>query len=151
MKRATGSFLPFFLCTIWLFFCACITPTSQLRTIPFRTLTGLVVDTSGKPVKQAMVSTDPPTSTIMTDELGKFLITSLSEGVYTIQIFKQGFAINSAVIAIKGVGPFHADVQLTKRAVSPAREQDKLLPQTQDTENSNNKDKEEGASWWPTK
>lgn len=129
-----------------------MTPASQLRTIPFRTLTGLVVDTSGQPVKQATVTTDPPTSTIMTDELGKFLITSLPEGIYTIQVIKQGFAINSAVIAIKGIGPFHTDIQMIKRAVSPAGEQDKLLPQTQGKENSDkkDKDKEEGASWWPT-
>jgi hypothetical protein len=139
------------MCTVWLFIGACISPVNQLRTIPFRTLTGMVIDNSGQPVKQAIVTTDPPTSTLLTDDLGKFLITSLPEGVYTIQISKQGFAINSAVIAIKGLGPFHVDVQMVKRVTaSGAGEQEKLLPQSNDKGNHDKKAVEEGSSWWPT-
>jgi|GEM_PF-5337429 len=149
MRRAVSSWLIFLLCAPCLFFCACIAPTNQLRTIPFRTLIGTVVDNNGQPVKQATVTTDPPTSTVLTDDLGKFIITSLAEGTYTIQVSKQGFAINSAVIAIKGLGPFHADIQLTKRVLSTAPEQEKLIPQTQG--GNSRKEKEEGASWWPTK
>lgn len=138
------SFLIFFMGTLWLFFCACV-PGNQLRTIPCRTLTGLVVDGNGQAVKQATVTTDPPTSTILTDDLGKFLITNLPEGIYSVQVAKQGFAINSALIAIKGLGPVHTDIQLTKRV--PPMEQEKLLPKIQNKE----KEKEEGASWWPAR
>lgn len=153
MRKGMISFLTFFICTIWLFIGACISPVNQLRTIPFRTLTGVVVDNGGQPVKQAIVTTDPPTSTLLTDDLGKFLITSLSEGVYTIQTAKQGFAINSAVIAIKGLGPFHVDVQLNKRvtASAGAGEQEKLLPQSNRKGSNDKKGIEEGSSWWPEK
>ncbi|MEW5800816.1 MAG: carboxypeptidase-like regulatory domain-containing protein [bacterium] len=150
MRKRMRSFVVFSTCAAWLLLCACISPVNQLRTIPFRTLTGMVVDNSGQPVKQAIVTTDPPTSTLLTDDLGKFLLTSLPEGVYTIQTVKQGFAINSAVIAIKGLGPFHIDVQLNKRVSAGPGEKERLLPQTRGRENSEKKEKEEGSSWWPT-
>jgi len=151
MKKRLSSFLTFFICTIWLFTSACISPVNQLRTIPFRTLTGLVVDNSGQPVKQAIVTTDPPTSTLLTDDLGKFLITSLPEGVYTVQTAKQGFAINSSIIAIKGLGPFHVDVQLTTRVSAIAGEQEKFSPQNTNRGNNEKKGMDEGSSWWPQK
>ena len=149
MRKGMICFLTFFLCSILVFFCACISPVSQLRTIPFRTMTGLVVDNSGTPVKQAVITTDPPTSTLLTDDLGKFIITSLPEGVYTLQTAKQGFAINSAVIAIKGLGPFHIDIQMAKRVSTTFGEQEKVLPQTRSKDQE--KKSEEGSSWWPTK
>jgi hypothetical protein len=153
MRKGVSFFLIFFIGAIWLFIGACagLSPENQLRTSHFRILTGLVVDSSGQPVKQAQITTDPPTSNMFTDDLGKFLITNLSEGVYTIQTVKQGFNLNSAVIAIKGLGPFHVDVQLNKRVSANAGEQEKLLPQSNNNGNHEKKGIEEGSSWWPTK
>lgn len=114
MLRKSYSFLLFCMCALMLFMCACV-PASQIAKMPFRTLTGLVVENNGAPLKGVKVTTDPPTSAFLTDDLGKFLITNLSEGMYTIHLVKQGFVSNSTLIAIKGLGAMHVDVQLVKK------------------------------------
>ena len=128
MVKRRYLFLLFCICSIMLFMCACI-PSSQIGKMPFRTLTGLVVENNGNPLKGVTITTDPPTSALLTDDLGKFLITNLAEGMYTIHFVKQGFVSNSTLIAIKGLGPMHVDVQLAKKIITSPIEQEKLMPQ----------------------
>jgi len=110
-----------------LLMCACV-PASQIGKMPFRTLTGLVVENNGNPLTGVTVTTEPPTSAFLTDDLGKFLITNLSEGIYTLHFVKQGFVSNTTLIAIKGLGAMHVDVQLVKKIITSPIEQEKLMP-----------------------
>lgn len=127
MPKKNQSFLFFFICAVLLFVCSCVTH-SQIRKMPFRTLNGLVVDANGKPLKGVTVTTDPPTSALLTNDLGEFLITGLPEGTYTIHLVKQGFLGNSTLIAVKGFGPIHVDIQLAKKIITSPIEQEKLMP-----------------------
>ena len=138
MPKKNYSFFPLFICGIVIFICACV-PYSQIRKMPFRTLTGSVVDSNGIPIKGVAITTDPPTSASLTDNLGKFIITSLPEGTFTLHLVKQGFISNSKLIAIQGWGPIHVDAQLVKKVITSPQEQEKLMPKI------HHKDKEKGT------
>ena len=127
MLKRSYSFLLFCISWAMILFCACA-PYNQLSKLPFRTLTGLVVENDGKPLKGVTVTSDPPTSALLTDALGKFLITGLPEGTYTIHLVKQGYISNSILIAIKGLGPVHVDAKLEKKIITSPLEQEKLMP-----------------------
>jgi TolB protein len=58
----------------------------------FGSLVGTVLTTEDNiAIAQATISTNPPTSSLQTDELGRFSIDQIEEGTYTIRAEKEGF------------------------------------------------------------
>jgi len=58
----------------------------------FGSLVGTVLATEDNiAISQATISTNPPTSSLQTDELGRFVIDQIEEGTYTIRAEKEGF------------------------------------------------------------
>lgn len=58
----------------------------------FGSLVGTVLSTEDNiAIAQATVSTNPPTSSLQTDELGRFTVEQIEAGTYTIRAEKEGF------------------------------------------------------------
>lgn len=75
------------------------TPTAT--NIPIGTISGKVIDSSdGTFVPTASVSTEPPTSSVTTDEKGSFSISDVPVGNYTVTAAKSGYTSVSVKVAV---------------------------------------------------
>lgn len=73
-------------------------PTQQTGSI-----TGTVItEADATPVSAAVVSTTPPTSSVLTDDQGKFTLTDLSAGVYVVNAEKGGQVFGSTQVTVTG-------------------------------------------------
>ncbi len=60
----------------------------------------VLVDTDNVPLPGASISTNPPTSTFLTDSAGRFAIENISTGTYTLRVEKEGFNTRLENVAI---------------------------------------------------
>lgn len=55
-----------------------------------------------KPLKGVQVTTNPPTSSTVTEQTGKFTFSNLDAGNYAISTYKNGYKNNSVTVTVKG-------------------------------------------------
>lgn len=83
-------------------------------TLSMGQISGKVLDSKdGTAVSLANVSTDPPTSSMTTDGEGRYLISHVSPGNYTMIARKQGYAETRVNIAVTPNQTTTADIHLT--------------------------------------
>ncbi len=84
----------------------------------FGSISGTVLDgQTNAPIGSANVTTSPPTSSIVTDADGKFRMTDVPIGNYSIVVQKSGFAKNTVTIAVKEDQTTNAIVFLERTSV----------------------------------
>ena len=82
-------------------------------TAPLGAISGRVVDeVSGEPIAGATVSTDPPTSTVITDASGNYTISDVKEGSYTVKAFKSDYLEGAVDVSVVSGGTATADIRL---------------------------------------
>jgi hypothetical protein len=82
--------------------------------IPTGTISGKVIDSNdGTFIPTANVSTEPPTSSVTTDEEGKFSIPDVPVGNYSVTAAKSGYASVSVKIAVLADKITTTDLHLT--------------------------------------
>ncbi|MEM9831855.1 MAG: carboxypeptidase regulatory-like domain-containing protein [Bacteroidota bacterium] len=75
----------------------------------FSQLSGTVVDAAtNRVLSNVSVTTNPPTSALLTNELGRVSVDSIPEGIYTIIAKKAGYQTDSVTISLSAgrVNPF---------------------------------------------
>ena len=73
----------------------------KIETTLFGSLVGTVLTIEDNiAITQATISTNPPTSSLQTDELGRFSIDQIEEGTYTIRAEKEGFVTEIENVSI---------------------------------------------------
>jgi TolB protein len=78
-------------------------------------ITGVVLDSeTRRPVAQAVVSTSPPSSSVLTNANGEFTFVDLNEGNYTITAARNGFRTNTVTVAVRSDRTTEATVLLTE-------------------------------------
>jgi len=90
---------------------AVLTGCMTMKDMPIRTITGTVTDNNNRPVEGAIVSTDPPSSSVATDSQGRYTLRALKEGQYTIKALMPGYVCPPITVEIKGVD-IQADLKL---------------------------------------
>ncbi len=117
MKQAQH--IALILATVWLFSCQEDTVTPDV----FGTLYGQVLlESDNSAIANATISTNPPTSTVLTDQQGNFSFENLKVGTYTIRAEKSGL-----VTAIESVTVFEGQQATVVISMSEADE-DNLPP-----------------------
>ena len=89
---------------VWLFAILLLTgcEESPLETTIYGKITGKVVsEFNGEPLKEASVSTNPASETILTDSLGNFSIENIEVGEYTILAEKDGYKKNTVPMTVE--------------------------------------------------
>jgi hypothetical protein len=90
----------------------CMT-ASQLAKLPLHSIDGVVTDYNGKPVEGALITTTPPSSSVLTNSDGKYAIRKLPTGEFTVHVSKPGYAEESVTLAVGGYDyPTKGDIQL---------------------------------------
>lgn len=85
----------------------------QAPTAPLGAISGRVVDEiSGEPIAGATVSTDPPTSTVITDSSGSYTISDVKEGSYTVKISKSGYLEGTVDVSVVSGGTATTEIGL---------------------------------------
>ncbi len=85
-----------------------------------RVITGIVADVDGNPIPGAIVTTDPPTSSIATDKSGRYMIKAVPEKEYTLKATKMGYVSYPTKITVRGLDFVQGDIQLTPEDMVPA-------------------------------
>ncbi len=73
--------------------------TTQVPTEKFGKIEGVVTDQNGVPVRSASITTNPATSTVTTDSVGKFTLSNVLAGSYSITASKDG-ATKSQTVSV---------------------------------------------------
>ena len=137
----------------------CIT-ASQLAKLPLHSIDGVVTDYNGKPVEGALVTTTPPSSSVLTDSEGKYILRKLPAGEFTVHVSKPGYAEESVTLAVGGYEhPTKGDIQLILQSMvvqEPVEETTSYSKQAEEPEEKEKtKEKETEAQpekrkkkWW---
>ena len=62
----------------------------------------VLAEDGGAPVAQATVTTNPPTSTVVTDADGRFVLPDVPEGTYALRTSSEGFVPGVTSVAVSG-------------------------------------------------
>lgn len=60
----------------------------------------VLINGENTPVSEASISTNPPTSTILTDAEGRFALENIKTGTYTLRVEKEGFNAGLETVAV---------------------------------------------------
>ena len=130
----------------------CIMSQSAVRKLPIRTMSGTVTDSNGVPLQGVMITTEPSTSSIATDALGRYSITAVSEGEYVVKANKIGFTPSSITINVRGFEITRADLQLIPEGLLPVTVQPEIAyPETQEDVTETESAVDDGIEddkWW---
>ncbi len=74
--------------------------TTPIKVSKYGKIIGLVRTVDGVPIQDAEISTTPPSDALVSDVNGRFIITSLTEGVYTINANKKGYKTKSVSVNV---------------------------------------------------
>ena len=97
---------------------ACSEDTTGNDTLDTSSVTGKVVDSeTGEPIAGALVSTEPATQATTTDSTGKYTISNLIPGAYTVVVEKGGYTTKRASVQVLGNKAATLDVLLTSTIV----------------------------------
>ncbi len=99
-----------------------------------RTIIGSVVGPNGELLNKATITTSPPTQSVFTDSLGRFVIKEVPAGKYVIRANKVGFKESEVSVNVSLGGVIQADIQLEDKE-KPASDID--LPASDDSLFSN--------------
>ncbi len=81
-------------------------------------ITGRVIDSTGAPIEGAVVSTVPPTQTVLTDPDGRFEINGVRFTIsYVVNADKDGFQMSSGVVVPTSDGPNDVPLSLEVQSV----------------------------------
>ena len=94
---------------------------ANLALAPIRVVEGIVIDNNDKPMKGVIITTDPPSSSVATDEQGRFLLKSLKEGAYTVIAEKVGYAADPVAINVQGFEVHKADIRIVPEGMAVTR------------------------------
>ena len=84
-------------------------------------ISGTVVDAeTGNPVADAVVETDPPSSTVKSDPAGAFEVTDIAVGHYTIRVRAVGYDIFETQVWVREGLPTRSDMLLVRHVATPA-------------------------------
>lgn len=90
----------------------CMT-ASQLAKLPLHSIDGVVTDYNGKPVDGALITTTPPSSSVLTSSEGHYTLRKLPSGEFTVHVSKPGYAEESVTLTVGGYDyPTKGDIQL---------------------------------------
>lgn len=78
-----------------------------------RVITGVVADVDGNPIGGVLVTTDPPTASVYTDESGRYMIKAYKDSEYTLRASKMGYVATPIKISAKGVDFVQGDIRIT--------------------------------------
>ena len=85
----------------------------------FGDVTGEVVAASdGAPLPDVTVTTNPPTSTVVTDAGGRFRLADVPEGTYALRATRDGYVTGVASVAVVGEGEASVGVRLLTDSAS---------------------------------
>jgi len=88
-----------------------------------RTIVGSVLGPKGAVMGKATISTEPPTESVFTDSLGRYVIKGVPTGKYTVKAHKLGYTDNEVSINVKEGAMIQADIQLSTQS----QKQDMLI------------------------
>ena len=100
--------------TLFLLSFASLIVFSQGCIITKKAIVGSVVSSEGKVLKQANVTTEPPTESVLTDSYGRFIIRGIPAGKYSIRANKKGYSEAGVSVSVSGENVIQADIQLEK-------------------------------------
>ncbi len=127
-----------------LFCIACA--TSQTKVI-----LGAVMDNNNKPIGGAIVSTDPPTSTVATDNLGRYTLRLDKEGTYSVRADILGYLSEPVTVEVKGDDLTWADIKILPESMAPVVEPLPVVKETTSTNETSTDSATEGQTdkkWW---
>jgi hypothetical protein len=115
----------------------CMT-ASQLSKLPLHSIDGTVTDYNGKPVDGALITTTPPSSSVLTNSNGKYTLRKLPTGEFTVHVSKPGYAEESVTLAVGGYDyPTKGDIQLLLQSMvvqEPVQETTSYSNQVEESE-----------------
>jgi uncharacterized protein (TIGR02145 family) len=76
---------------------------------------------NGDPIIGVSIHTNPATATVTTDVAGKYIISGVTAGSYTVIASKEGYLANSTNISVTGGNTATADILLSTTAVMPLK------------------------------
>ncbi len=105
------------LCSLAVFISFLIIFPSCLNEVPenkvWNSVSGTITDSLyGQPLKGAVVSTVPAAGSALTDSSGRYTITNIPSGSYTLVAALEGYISNSAPVQITSNGNFYINISL---------------------------------------
>jgi hypothetical protein len=85
-----------------------------------RVIMGVVMDNNNRPIGGAIVTTDPPTSSVATDNLGRYLLRLEKVGIYSVQANILGYVSDPVTVEVKSKDITQADLKLLPEGMAPA-------------------------------
>jgi len=76
-------------------------------------ITGTILDNNGNPIPSANVSSQPSTSSVLTNSSGSYEISDVAPGSYTVTASKIGYTSNSVSVNVTAGGIGTADIVLS--------------------------------------
>ncbi len=142
-------------CVLAIIIAGCMT-ASQIKEMAIRDISGKVTDDQNRPLSGAIVTTEPSTSSVSTDELGNYRIGGLPGGTYTIRATLMGYVGYPVRIEVRGFEPTRADLKLIPESLAPALpaytapEAPKSTNESSVTPSDNKtaSEEKEGKKWW---
>lgn len=137
----------------------CMT-ASQLAKLPLHSIDGVVTDYNGKPVEGALITTTPPSSSVLTGHDGKYALRKLPSGEFIVHVSKPGYAEEAITLTVGGYDyPTKGDIQLVLQSMvveetveeTPSyTEQAKEPEEKEETKGEETKEtpKKEKKKWW---
>ena len=114
MKKTVRLILCLFVLTAFLLLQSCNkddnTPTQSDST---GSIQGEVTDANSEVINNATVVTNPPTSSVLTDQNGDYTISDVTAGTYTVKASKTGFSDDSVNVSVVASKTTTANIQLT--------------------------------------
>jgi hypothetical protein len=93
-----------------------------------KVILGAVMDNNNRPISGAMVTTDPPTSSVATDNLGRYLLRLEKEGTYSVRADMLGYVCEPITVRVKGKDITQADIKLLPEGMVPVSKTAKPIP-----------------------
>ena len=153
MRRVAGLAI----LTVFLF-SGCVA-TSMLA----NSIEGRITDHNGNPIKGAIITTAPSSSSVSTDADGKYIIRKLKSREYSISVFKTGYAEETVTVLVGGLDyPTRGDIQILPESmladenainepVSSLESESKKEPVadiSEKSKDSEKKKKKKNKKWW---
>ncbi len=82
-------------------------------------LWGTVIDNNNRPISGAMITTDPPSSSVATDNLGRYLLRLEKVGTYSVTAEMLGYVSEPTLVQTKHGDMTQADIKLLPEGIAP--------------------------------
>ncbi len=137
------TFVLIFLGLMFLYSCK----EDTIQPVFFGSISGLVLDAeTNEPIEDASITTAPPTSSIVTNSKGEFLIEDIKVGSYSISVTKTGYNKKTVSVAVKENQVTEATIFLEK---APTTEPPGKVINPNPANNATDQLRELDLSWQP--